>query len=232
MSSVQLPQVPGSVTPGRPGGPRALTGRRTVVLLGLLGAGLVLLGGSRPWGTVNVAALATFGDIDITGGQAAPAGTAVAVAVAAASLVLTIAGRLARFVIPVGVLVCGVALAVSGVRTMSDPQGAASDALRDTLSLGGDLAESFDLNISLNGWGWIHVAGAVVIALAGLLGVVGSRSWPVGGRRFERQGARTTTPDAAAGATAAGGWSSSADVWDAQNRGEDLTSDSTDNRDD
>ncbi|GAB6904066.1 hypothetical protein JCM9957A_71600 [Kineosporia succinea] len=220
-----------------------MTGRRTVVLLGLLGAGLIMLGVSRPWGSVRVASLASFGDIDITGGTAAPAGAAVAIAVAAASLVLTIAGRVVRFLIPFGVLVAGVALAVSGVGTLNDPDQAAADALRDTLSLGGDLAGGFDLEVSTNAWGWIYVVGAVVIALAGLLGVLGSRAWAVSGRRFEREGAATgsgpgegvrsgagvrgarggTTADASGAAV--GGWSSSADVWDAQNRGEDLTTD-------
>lgn len=200
---------------------RALTARRSVVVVGLLGAGLVLLGVSRPWGTVDVQGLTSFGDVKVSGSHAAPAGTAVALAVAAAALVLTIAGRVVRFLIPVGLLIAGVALAYSGLATISQPHDAAADSLRDTLSLGGGtFVQGFDFTISLSGWGWIYVAGAVVIALGGVLGVLGSRSWPVSGRRFERQAAKDRTAVPAA----VGGWSSSADVWDAQNRGEDLTS--------
>lgn len=207
----------------RTGGPRGLTGRRNVVTLGLLGAGVILLGVSRPWGSIEVENLASFGTMEISGSKAAPAGTAVALAVAAASLVLTIAGRVVRFLIPVGVLVAGVALAYSGVQTINEPGGAAADSLRDTLSLGGgNFVEGFTVSTQLNAWGWIYVVGAVLIALAGLLGILGSRSWPVGGRRFERERAKSTTGDAP---RESGGWSTSADVWDAQNRGEDLTSD-------
>lgn len=197
---------------------RALVERRTVVLVGLLGAGIALLGLSRPWGLVEVPDLASFGDIEISGSQAAPAGTAVALAVGAACLVLTIAGRMVRFVIPVGLLVAGVALTVSGVTTLDEPTGAAANALRETLNLGGGADQGFDYTAELNLWGWIYVAGAVVIAVAGVLGILGSRGWQTGGRRFERAGA-----DAASRPAAVGGWSSSADVWDAQNRGEDLT---------
>nr|WP_269811352.1 Trp biosynthesis-associated membrane protein [Kineosporia rhizophila] len=193
-------------------------------MTGLLGAGLILLGVSRPWGTVQVVNLASFGDLEISGATAAPAGTAVALAVAAASLVLTIAGRVVRFLIPFGVLVAGAALAYSGVATLSKPDEAAGNAVRDTLSLGGgDFVDGFTFTTSLNGWGWIYVAGALVIVLAGLLGVLGSRSWPVGGKRFEREATKSPIEDE--GRPAVGGWSSSADVWDAQNRGEDLTSD-------
>jgi uncharacterized membrane protein (TIGR02234 family) len=202
---------------------RALTARRTVVVVGLLGAGVVLLGVSRPWGTVDVQGLASFGDIKISGSHAAPAGTAVALAVAAAALVLTIAGRVVRFLIPVGLLIAGVALAYSGLATMHQPHAAAADALRDTLSLGGgNMAQGFDFTTSLGGWGWIYVVGAVVIALGGVLGILGSRSWPVSGRRFERAG--RAAPNRPVAPVTVGGWSSSADVWDAQNRGEDLTS--------
>nr|WP_269328986.1 Trp biosynthesis-associated membrane protein [Kineosporia babensis] len=192
-------------------------------MLGLLGAGLILLGVSRPWGTVTVDNLASFGDIEISGSQAAPAGTAVALAVAAASLVLTIAGRVFRFVIPVGVLIAGVALGYSGVATLNEPAEAASDAVRDTLNLEGNFIDGFTASSELNSWGWIYVVGAAVIALAGLLGVLGSRSWPVTGRRFEREDGKKAPKDVSR--PAVGGWSSSADVWDAQNRGEDLTSD-------
>ena len=205
-----------------------LTGRRTVVMTGLLGAGLVLLGVSRPWGTVQVVNLASFGDLEISGATAAPAGTAVALAVAAASLVLTIAGRVVRFLIPFGVLVAGAALAYSGLATISEPDEAAGNTVRDTLSLGGgNFVEGFTFTSSLNGWGWIYVAGALVIVLAGLLGVLGSRSWAVSGKRFEREATKRPIKDE--GRPAVGGWSSSADVWDAQNRGEDLTSDPASN---
>ncbi len=217
--------VQGPTSPARPGRLHTLTARRTVVVIGLLGAGLVLLGVSRPWGTVDVQGLASFNNVKVSGGHAAPAGTAVALAVAAAALVLTIAGRVVRFLIPVGLVIAGVALAYSGVATLNEPHAAASDALRDALSLGGgNFVQGFDFTTHLNGWGWIYVAGAVVIALGGVLGVVGSRSWPVSGRRFERQPAKNRP----AAPVAVGGWSSSADVWDAQNRGEDLTSDSSD----
>lgn len=214
--------VQDATSPARPGRLHTLTARRTVVVIGLLGAGLVLLGVSRPWGTVDVQGLASFNNVKVSGGHAAPAGTAVALAVAAAALVLTIAGRVVRFLIPVGLLIAGVALAYSGLATLNEPHDAAADALRDALSLGGgNFVQGFAFTTHLSGWGWIYVVGAVVIALGGVLGVLGSRSWPVSGRRFERQ----TAKNRPVAPVAVGGWSSSADVWDAQNRGEDLTSD-------
>jgi hypothetical protein len=227
--------------------------RIIAVLLTLLGALIVIIGTSRPWATVSVTGLPSLNDISVSGRRAAPAGLPVALAAAAGAFVLAISGRVVRYLVGAGLALAGAALAVNGGQAGHSRSGVIHKALQDSLGIVNHSGTANDslvgsASANQNSLYLIYVLGALVMLLAGVYTLVTARSWPVTGRRFERQ--NSADPDAVdAGAGADGGESvasasaeagarrslarassrtaasnASADAWDALSRGEDPTS--------
>jgi uncharacterized membrane protein (TIGR02234 family) len=217
--SVTEPERRSVTDPGR----RSVThaGRRSAVLAGLAGAGLVLLAGTRPWANVSFSTgLPGLTDLDVPGRRALPAGIAVALAAAAGAVVLAVSGRFVRFLVATGLTVGGAALSVAAVRATRDGDHLADLALRNSLGVHStDPGGVFSVGrvVSVSAWGWVAVAGALLIALAGLIGLVRGRTWPQPTRRYERR-VPITAARADTGAVGA---------WDALSRGEDPTSTDT-----
>jgi uncharacterized membrane protein (TIGR02234 family) len=209
---------------------RRRSGRRMAVLLGLLGALLVVLGTSRPWATVTVTGLPSLNEISVSGRRIAPAGLPVALAAALGAFVLAIARRVVRYLVGVGLSIAGVALAVDGVRAGRSESGAIHLALRDSLGIvnrSSGAADSFVAGTAaqLNGWYVVYVIGAVLIAVAGVVTLLTGAGWPGAGRRFEAspgRGPRRSSRDGPGDGARSG--TDSADAWDALSRGEDPTS--------
>ena len=179
-----------------PGRTSRFTGRRTVVLLTLLGAGLVLLAGTRTWATVTVdGALPGLTTLTLTGGRAAPALIPVALAAAAGAIVLATSARIARLAVAVGLVLAGAAVAVNAARFAVDPDGAAGAAVSANLGVFDDgssrangrsaiLYGSSDVNFTV--WPWVAVVGGGLILLVGVLTMIGGRGWSGPSRRYER----------------------------------------------
>jgi uncharacterized membrane protein (TIGR02234 family) len=225
------------------------TGRRTVVLLTLLGAGLVLLAGTRTWATVRVdGALPGLVTATLAGRRAAPAQIPVALAAAAGAIVLATSARVARFIVAVGLILAGAAVAVTAARFAVDPDGAAETAVSASLGVfddgssrgrGATLYDYSDVNFTI--WPWVAVAGGGLILLVGVLTMIGGRAWSGPSRRYER--AAPVPPDspistdhadprhptgAVVGQRSASPTGSATETpaatWDALSRGEDPTS--------
>lgn len=209
--------------------------RRAAVLLTLLGAGLVILAGSRTWATVNVGVdLPTLADLTVSGRRAVPAGVPIALAAAAGAIVLATSGRMVRVLVALGLVIAGAGLAVSSVRATADTSGAVAKALRDSLKVVGSPSDANSVNGGLGAgsvadisiWPWVAGLGAGLIAGAGLLVLLQGWSWPGPTRRFERSADAVGAP----GAAQSGPGSARpvdlgpADTWDALSRGEDPTS--------
>ena len=215
-------------------------GRSTAVLLTLLGAGLIILAGTRTWATVKVGGnLPGMSDLTVSGRRAAPAGIPVALAAAAAAIVLITSGRVVRAVVAVGLGVAGAVLAVTAVRATRDTSGAVAKALRDSLGLysssdaGSGAADGWFAggnSVAISAWPWVAGLGAVLIVGASLLVLIKGWSWPGPTRRYERAGKAVPAP-ASLGAAARSGPRPAgpaevgpAGTWDALSRGEDPTS--------
>lgn len=208
--------------------------KRYVVFAGVLGGIAALAMSTRTWfhvvpasGAINVQAF------DVSGKDAATAVSALAVVALAGSVAAAIAGRLARWIIAVLVLLSGLGIATSALTALSNPEAASVSkvgAAAGTMRIQGDYVVTF--------WPWLTVViGAWIMAAAIWLALAGRR-W---------QASRKYTPAAAAAASAPTGPADSAstppagedageragtpesaaldeiDGWDSLSRGEDPT---------
>jgi uncharacterized membrane protein (TIGR02234 family) len=186
-----------------------------VLLLGLAGAGLVLLALRQDWGTVTSAAPRPLpsGSVAVTGEQLVPAADALAVAAIASLAAVLATRRLARRI--TGILLAGlgagIAVTVSAGLSAADVIAAAAGSAGQSVSTGagsgpgsvtagasqsgsGTPLAGFAGHATLSALGWrdAAVAGALAIIAAGI--GAAWRAWrlPVMSSRYER------TPDPAA----------------------------------
>jgi uncharacterized membrane protein (TIGR02234 family) len=204
--------------------------RRERLLTGLavaVGAGLMLLGVSRPWVHAVVHdPLAGQLSVDATGRQAAPVVAAVAlVALAGTVAVLTLR--------TVGRVVAGLLLVLSGAAATAaalDVARTPSSALRSVVAdVTGRSGEALPV-AQQTPWPWVAVVGAVVVVLAGAMAVVRARTWSseagLSGRYDSPVAAPRSHGDGAAGGDGGQEPDVPADVpdtWDRLSRGEDPT---------
>ena len=159
-----------------------LTGKGTVVLLALLGAGGLLVAGLRPWvsGAVDDPVLGAT-RIEATGAQVAPGLSALALTIAAAAVAVVATGRVARVVALVawaGALVTAAALTV---RVLADPSAALGPAAAARVGRTG----SVESVAAATPWPWVALAALVVSAAALGAAVLGLRRWTGLSRRYE-----------------------------------------------
>ncbi len=179
-----------------------------MLLLTVLGAVLVLTAVSRTWAQGRVsgqlAVSATGSEISGLPGALALVGLASAVAVFA----VRGAGRIA-----VGALVALAGLGAAVAAALGAGDTSTVDATAATkLGLVGTTAD----HVTHSAWPWVALAGALLLAGAGLLTVLRGGGWPTMGTRYD-------APAAAKARPAAGPADTPADFWKALDRGEDPT---------
>jgi uncharacterized membrane protein (TIGR02234 family) len=166
------------------------TGKPAVVLLAVVAAGALLASGGRTWvtGTVDDAVLGAS-RVAGSGREVASGVVALALVGIAAALASTTSGAVVRRVTLALVVVAAGAEAFFAGRVLVDPDAAlGSVAARATGRTG-----SIETHASATAWPWVAVAAALVLALAGVLGWLGSSRWQGLGARYEvpeGQGAR------------------------------------------
>ena len=201
-----------------------------VVVLTLLGAALVLLSTGRPWAHAVVTVIGSPQApqaVDLSGRVVAPLVAALGVvALAAAVALLATRGR-GRVV--VGALLAAVGALIIGstaLTTAHDIRG--GSALRDHVSTAA--LHDARITVQLRSWRHVAAAGGLLVVAAGLLAAARGRSWAAMGARFE---ARTPMPDTPTDMSVAAPQaqpqpaalddSSSLEMWDRLDRGEDPT---------
>jgi uncharacterized membrane protein (TIGR02234 family) len=222
---------------------QTLAGRRPVVLLTLLGAGLVLLAGTRTWANVSIdTGPPGLSELTVAGRRSVPSAIPIALAAAAGAVVLATSGRGVRLLVAAGLVLAGAVVAISSVQAARDWGRALDAAAQETLGVSGTRAGPDGTvfgaaagEVDMTIWPWVCVVGGVVILLAGLLAVIGGRSWPGPTRRYERApgaadriGSAGRPGRAVAAGSAPGREDTPASTWDALSRGEDPTSPSDD----
>ncbi|MFD7628478.1 TIGR02234 family membrane protein [Streptomyces sp. NPDC059851] len=198
-----------AAAPGSRGGRRSVA---AALLLGALGATVVLLGSGRVWarGTAAVGG----GSLPVTADGQAVTGLPAALAIVGlAALVAVFAVRGAgRLLVSALLALSGFGAALAAVLAADDQQALdaqAAKATADTAAQVGALAHTV--------WPYVTAAGGVLILAAGLLALRHGRDWPAMGGRYERDGgARTRKP-------AAVDPDRPEDLWKALDRGEDPT---------
>jgi uncharacterized membrane protein (TIGR02234 family) len=181
-----------------------LTSKRTVLVLVLAAASVVLVSGSREWVTgsvddVGLGATALHGrGADIAPGALAAALVGLAAAVAAAT-----SGRVVRAVAACCMLLAALLGATVVISVLVDPSG----ALGALAAAGTGCSGTLGAHGHVGGWAWAALAAMLVMGFTGLGALLGGRRWWGLSGRYE------------AGATEAG----RASAWDRLTRGEDPT---------
>jgi uncharacterized membrane protein (TIGR02234 family) len=227
-----------------------------MLLAGAAGAGLVFLSMRQGWARVHTSAPRPLpgSNVTVTGQDLAPAASALAIA-GLATLAAVIATRgLARRLAGVLLLLLGAGSAASVLLPVSAATviraGASSSGLNGvagsgtgagSVTSGGSGAgggtapiAGFLAHVTMTSGAWrsLAVAGAVLIAAAGLLTIMRSAPWPVMSSRYERPPRPAAPGEAAvpgrklasAAATPPADHSSAA-IWESLSRGEDPTGD-------
>lgn len=208
--------VPSS--PGQ-GGAGHRRGIATALLLGVVGAAVVLTAGSRTWQHGSTGFGDTTLEVDVSGRTVTGLPGALAL-VGLAALVAVFAVR--------GVsrgAVCGL-LTLCGAGVIA----AALLATRDTAALAEAAANATGLTRAPVGgrtttaWPMVSAVGGVLLLAAGLVALVRSRTWPGMSSRYDRDGA-SPTPTARTALPAQLDPDRPEDLWRALDRGEDPTTD-------
>jgi len=182
------------------------------VLVALVaGAGLLLLAGGRVWGHVDVPPAQRRGaaGIDVVGGELAAGLSAFALgALAGAGALLATRGR-ARG--GLGVLVALLGLGASGLIVTGVALRATRAANIPRVRSLGTGATGVVLPVSLTGWPFVALLGALLLLVAGLVTTVRGPGWSALSQRYDAPAAQPRPRDPAVAA------------WDALDRGEDPT---------
>ncbi|MFL6100651.1 MAG: Trp biosynthesis-associated membrane protein [Actinomycetales bacterium] len=189
---------------------------RLVVLgLGVLGAAVALLAGTRTWLAVTVQdPLAGSGRLHPDGRSVAALVPAAALVALAASVAAVTLRRVGRQLAALLLVAAGGAIGSATVRVLVDPRGAAEEALRRATGRTGDVSATTHVS---GLWPWVALVSAALVVLAGATTIVRGRGWSGLSDRYD---APTSVP---AGETASATVEESDDAWDALSRGEDPT---------
>ncbi|MGW4776571.1 TIGR02234 family membrane protein [Streptomyces filamentosus] len=212
MSAASVPQPRAARAAVTPGGRRSLA---LALLLGALGATVVLLSASQIWaqGTASVAGGTV--PVEADGGTVTGVPTALAI-VGLAALVAVFAVRRAGRTLVAGLLaLSGAGAALAAFLGASDSAALDAEAAR----ISGDTAAAV-AGLTHTAWPYVTAGGALLILLAGLFALRFGKSWPAMGGRYERSGTPRTPRRAAAGDP-----DRPEDLWKALDRGEDPTHD-------
>lgn len=188
--------------------------RRSVVLTGLVAGVLLLASAMRPWVTASgLGDVSAMDQVEIPGTDIADTVTAMALVGLASAVAVTIARRIARFVIGLLMLGAGVLVTITVGRIIAAPGEASLPALGDITGTTAQ-AQHYALGPAV----WAALAGGVLLMLAALALLVFSRRWPDrGSKRYARTRAPEEEDDGDVDPD-------EFDLWDGLSEGEDPTS--------
>ncbi|MFG2992971.1 TIGR02234 family membrane protein [Streptomyces sp. NPDC048257] len=200
-----------------PEGPDSRGGRRSVavaLLLGALGATVVLLASGRTWarGTAAIGSDSLQLTADGRAVTGLPAALAI-VGLAALVAVFAVRGK-GRLLVSGLLALSGLGAALSAVLGADGRRALDAQAARTTADSAAHVA-----GLTQTTWPYVTAAGAVLILAAGLLALRFGRSWPAMGGRYERDGSPRPRTVAAVDPDRP------EDLWKALDRGEDPTTD-------
>ncbi|MFF3688511.1 TIGR02234 family membrane protein [Streptomyces sp. NPDC002187] len=209
MTAVPVPQPRPAAASTAAGSRRSLA---AALLLGGVGATVVLLAAGRIWAEGTAAVGGGKVPLDADGGDVTGVPTALAI-VGLAALVAVFAVRSGgRLLVSALLAVSGAGAAVAAVLGASDSEALDEKAARTT----GDAAAAID-GLTHTVWPYVTAAGGLLILLAGLLALRYGKQWPAMSGRYERDGSprprkvRPVDPDRPE------------DLWRALDHGEDPT---------
>jgi uncharacterized membrane protein (TIGR02234 family) len=203
------PEATGSTT-SRSSRPPVWARKSNVVLLTVLLALAVFGTTTQSWVNVSLdPAAAASSNISVQGSKAATAVTALALVALAGGLAVSIAGRIARWVIAAIVVLAAIGVIAAAGTVLADPLAAAQGGIAGATGVSGGQAQAVATVYPA-----IAIAAAVLLALSGILAIPAGRYWKVRTKYDARAGE--------AGKTHAGPVDEIGS-WDSLTRGEDPT---------
>lgn len=195
--------------------------REYLAVLGLLaaGGGLGLVARAQSWGTAEVASSFTATSTTVSGADLAPLVSATPLVALAAVVLIPAVRRLGRRIAGGALALLGAATLVSVVVVGSDLE----ERTRRWITSVPDQSDSVqDLSTSPI---WVVAAGvgAVLVLAVGVVVAFRGPRWPSMGVRYERPGGRRRGSAGTAPGGNDGRVGSSAQAWDALDRGDDPT---------
>ncbi|WP_082305214.1 Trp biosynthesis-associated membrane protein [Leucobacter japonicus] len=188
---------------------------KLLTITGLAAAGaLALLAGSQTW--ISFMLDGTHSLESVAGHDVNSAVSPIAIAIFAAALALTIAGRVFRRVLGALIVLLGAGLAALTISVVVRPLEAITGTITSLTGITGANTTSLVVWSQLSAWVWVCVAAGVIAALLGVTVVVWGGRWVTGGRKYD-----ASAPTAA---TAAGQPDRISD-WDALSGGDDPSDD-------
>ncbi len=187
--------------------------KASLLLSGVVLAGLAFLAWSQPWFAIDVSDGRT---LVVSGDRAAGAASALALTCLVLNGALTIAGPIFRVVLGALEALIGATLVLVSSLALGSPVTASATSLSEATGVSGnDSLAALIASVSVTAWPWVSVvAGALLIAL-GFAVLASAARWPGSGRKYGA--VRMQTPE---GVTID---ASNIDDWDALTRGDDPT---------
>lgn len=198
--------------PVEPSQPRRISRGMTVVII-LLGGVIALIGATQTWVTATGFEAAHIDQIQLSGQEASPVITAMALVTIAAGAALSIARRVGRWVIGVLVILAGATLGAVTISIQSNPGAAVAQKIAETTGTTGatQLAPVVEVSVLP----WLTVLGGLIAVIGGLLTLVAGGRWIVGKtKKYDVAGPAVPDRD---------GRLDEIDTWDELSRGEDPT---------
>ena len=187
--------------------------RGTTVIIVLLGGIIALIGSTQVWVTATGFEAAHIHSVTLSGQEASPVITAMALVTAAAGAALSIARKIGRWIIGVVVVLAGITMGWATSNIAMTPTNAVAQKIAETTGTTGmaDIAP----NIEVSMLPWVTVLGAVIGVIGGLCALIAGREWPIGKTKkydvgTQQRADRTGPLD-------------EIDTWDELSRGEDPT---------
>ncbi|MEU5879694.1 Trp biosynthesis-associated membrane protein [Spirillospora sp. NPDC047279] len=211
--------------------------RGLAALLCAAGAGLVLLAAGRTWAAVRPGDAVTPFVQELTGRDLTGAASALGWAGLAGLAALFATGGRVRAGVGLLLVLFGAGIGYASVTAVG--RSHVIDAAGDKRAL---LALTADPAVDVSAWWTVSVAGAVLLAAAGVITLLRGARWPGMSARYERGSGAPGSGAAAAAPRRAGSGASdekgtaapadAADLWKSLDRGEDPTADTAEATDD
>ncbi|MGW2561308.1 TIGR02234 family membrane protein [Streptomyces sp. NPDC001514] len=211
VSAASVPQPRTESAAAATGSRRSLA---AALLLGAVGAAVVLLASGQTWAEGTVDAIGGSVPLEAGGRDVTGVPAALAVVGLAALVALFAVRRAGRLLVSVLLTLSGAGAAVAAYSSVSGTAALDEQARRTT----GDSAAVVD-SLTHTAWPFVTAAAGLLILAAGVLALRYGAAWPAMSGRYEREGAG---PRKAAAATDP---DRPEDLWKALDRGEDPTRD-------
>ena len=184
----------------------------TVILL-LLGGVLALIGSTQTWVTATGFEAAHIQNVQLSGQEASPVITAMALVTVAAGAALSIARRIGRWIIGIVVVLAAITMGWTTINVAINPASAVAQKIAETTGTTG--LEQIGPTIEVSMLPWLTVVGALIGLVGGIIALTVGRRWPVGKTKKYDVGAQQRRDK--------DGPLDEIDTWDELSRGEDPT---------